>query len=439
MKNILKYIVTFILMIVVFCVLLTITSLIPRESLTKKVKESSTILCNQGNSLIIFIDGRPTKFDNYTDSLMINTAYSIDNTTPFYSSMVARKNYIKGKTEVVYPDTTGELKSSSKYKALNQVGDLRDTVNNDTVESFEYSRYWHGYLIFLRPLLVLFNISQIRAILTVIYVILAAILLYKIYKKINLGTAIIFLCGLMICDYFYLGITLQGTPVFLITMISSILILSEKIKDKGLFFLIIGGLTNFFDFLTVPILTLGIPLLVYSLIQNKNKFNIKKLFIELFKCCVMWAIGYGGVWITKWLLLDLFYNKDIIQTVLEQFKYRSSNEITQKELLNSIKFALKPISISFIITLVLLIIKLIKYKKSNNLKDMKFNFKEISVYLSIGLLAVLWILLLKQHFVQHIFFTYRNMALISISVFLIIYNLFTKKEYSEDEEKINGK
>ena len=154
MKNILKYIVTFILMIVVFCVLLTITSLIPREALTKKVKESSTILCNQGNSLIIFIDGRPTKFDNYTDSLMINTAYSIDNTTPFYSSMVARKNYIKGKTEIVYPDTTGELKSSSKYKALNQVGDLRDTVNNDTIESFEYSRYWHGYLIFLRPLLV---------------------------------------------------------------------------------------------------------------------------------------------------------------------------------------------------------------------------------------------------------------------------------------------
>lgn len=439
MKNILKYIVTFILMIVVFCVLLTITSLIPREALTKKVKESSTILCNQGNSLIIFIDGRPTKFDNYTDSLMINTAYSIDNTTPFYSSMVARKNYIKGKTEVVYPDTTGELKSSSKYKALNQVGDLRDTVNNDTVESFEYSRYWHGYLIFLRPLLVLFNISQIRAILTVIYVILAAILLYKIYKKINLGTAIIFLCGLMICDYFYLGITLQGTPVFLITMISSILILSEKIKDKGIFFLIIGGLTNFFDFLTVPILTLGIPLLVYSLIQNKNKCNIKKLFLELFKYCVMWTIGYGGVWITKWLLLDLFYNKDIIQTVLEQFKYRSSNKITQKELLNSIKFALKPISISFVITLVLLIIKLIKYKKSNNLKDVKFDFKEISVYLSIGLLAVLWILLLKQHFVQHIFFTYRNMTLISISVFLIIYNLFTKKEYSENEEKINGK
>ena len=439
MKNILKYIVTFILMIVVFCVLLTITSLIPREALTKKVKESSTILCNQGNSLIIFIDGRPTKFDNYTDSLMINTAYSIDNTTPFYSSMVARKNYIKGKTEVVYPDTTGELKSSSKYKALNQVGDLRDTVNNDTVESFEYSRYWHGYLIFLRPLLVLFNISQIRAILTVIYVILAAILLYKIYKKINLGTAIIFLCGLMICDYFYLGITLQGTPVFLITMISSILILSEKIKDKGLFFLIIGGLTNFFDFLTVPILTLGIPLLVYSLIQNKNKCNIKKLFLELFKYCVMWTIGYGGVWITKWLLLDLFYNKDIIQTVLEQFKYRSSNKITQKELLNSIKFALKPISISFVITLVLLIIKLIKYKKSNNLKDVKFNFKEIFVYLSIGLLAVLWILLLKQHFVQHIFFTYRNMTLISISVFLIIYNLFTKKEHSENEEKINGK
>ncbi len=193
MKNILKYIGIFISMIVIFCITLTITSLIPKEALTKKTKESAEILNEQTNNLIIYINNRPTKFDNYTDSLMINTAYSIDNTTPFYSSMVARKNYIKGKTEIIYPDTTGELPSSSKYKTINQVGDLNDTVNNDVTESFEYGRYWHGYLIFLRPLLMIFNITQIRAILFVIYAILAIILLYNIYIKIDLGTMIIFL------------------------------------------------------------------------------------------------------------------------------------------------------------------------------------------------------------------------------------------------------
>ena len=65
MKKILKYVITFILMIITSCILLTITSLIPRQALTKKVKESAAILGQQGNNLIITINGRKTKFDNY--------------------------------------------------------------------------------------------------------------------------------------------------------------------------------------------------------------------------------------------------------------------------------------------------------------------------------------------------------------------------------------
>lgn len=432
MKNILKYVVTFILMIIAFCVLLTITSLIPRQALTKKVKESSEILCGQNNSRIIYINGRATKFDNYTDSLMINTAYSIDNEDPFCSSLLARKNYIKGKTEVVYPDTTGELKSSSKYKALNQVGDLLDTVNNDTVESFEYARYWHGYLVFLRPLLVLFNISQIRDILVAIFVILAIILIYKIYKKIDLGTAIIFFCGLLICDYFYIGLSLQGAPVFLIIMISSILILSKDIKDKGMMFLIIGGLTSFTDFLTVPMLTLGVPLLIYCLLQNKNKYNIKELFIEVLKYCIMWGIGYFGVFLMKWILVDLLFNRGLIQTSIEQFKYRSetNTNINLNIFSKPISIVIKPLSISIIVVCILTIIKIIKFKDR---KNVKLNIKEISIYFFIELLVFAWIVVLRQHFFQHMFFTYRYTFLIFVCIFLIIYNLF-KIEYSEDKK-----
>ncbi len=432
MKNILKYVVTFILMIIVFCILLTVTSLIPRDALTKKVKESSEILCGQHNSRIIIINGRATKFDNYSDALMINTAYSIDDTDPFCSSMLARKNYIKGKTEVIYPDTTGELKSSSKYKEVNQVGDLRDTVNNDTTESFEYARYWHGYLVFLRPLLALFNISQIRAILVVILLILSIILIYMIYKKINLGTAIIFFCGLLMCDYFYIGLSTQGAPVFLITMISSILILSRNIKDKGLLFLIIGGLTSFTDLLTVPMLTLGVPLLIYGLLQNKNKYNIKKLFIEMFKYCVMWGIGYFGVFLIKWILVDLLFNRGLIQTSISQFSYRSTTttNISIDNLLELIQFILKPLSISLIVLSLLTIIKIIKFK---DIKNVKLNIKEISIYFFIELLVLLWIIVLRQHFFQHMFFTYRYTFLICVCIFLIIYNLF-KTEYNEEKK-----
>ena len=430
MKKILKYIITFISMIIIFCILLTVTSLIPREALTKKVSESAEILKEQTNDFFIYINGRKTKFDNYTDTLMINTAYSIDNTTPFYSSMMARKNYIKGKTEIIFPDEAGELKSASKYRKLNQVGDLIDTLNNDTVESFEYARYWHGYLIILRPLLLILNITQIRFLLLGIFAILAIILLYKLYKKIDFGTAIIFLCGFLMCDYFYIGMTLQSTSVFLIMMIASIIIISKDIKDKCMFFMIIGGLTSFFDFLTVPILTLGLPLLIYVLMKIKDNFNFKNLLIELIKYCIMWGIGYIGIWFIKWLIVDIVYNKGLIQVAINQILYRSEKlYYSVSELISvNIIITIIPLIISFLATIILLVIKLTK------MKNLKLNLKGIAIILFIGLIDLAWIFVSKQHYSQHLMFTYRNNLLISTCIWLIIYNIFTIKE--EDVKEI---
>ena len=44
--------------------------------------------------------------------------------------------------------------------------ELELMVSNETIreaeESFEYAKYWHGYLIFLRPLLLILNYMEIR-------------------------------------------------------------------------------------------------------------------------------------------------------------------------------------------------------------------------------------------------------------------------------------
>ena len=188
MKKIIKYITVFLIMIIMFCTILTLTSAIPKQFIEKKVNESAEILTQQKDMFFVLIRFKKIYmlFDNYTDALMINTAYSINSKTPFYSAIVARKNYIDGTTEVIHKDEVGELKSDSKYEELTQVGDLNDTLNNNTKESFEYARYWHGYLILLRPLLIFFNITQIRIISYVILACLALVLLYKIYKKIDI-------------------------------------------------------------------------------------------------------------------------------------------------------------------------------------------------------------------------------------------------------------
>lgn len=183
LKKGLKYVLTYLILIVTFIVSLSLVSLIPRESMYDNVKSSAETLKEQTNSWTIKIRYVPIIFDNFTDALMVNTAYSIDNKTPFYSAMVARKNFIPGKTKFIAEDMAGELLSSSKYEKLDQVGDLNDTVNEDTDESFEYARYWHGYLLWLRPLLALMNINNIRLLLTIIFILLGIGLIVIISVK----------------------------------------------------------------------------------------------------------------------------------------------------------------------------------------------------------------------------------------------------------------
>lgn len=275
MQKLLKYTCTIILLILVYFGTLYITSLIPQSVLKTKVSQSAEILLKQGNNFFIKIANKNMyiKFDNYTDALMINTAYSIDSKEPLISSLVCRKNYIPGITKIEYQDTVSELKSASKYPNLNQVGELNDTIYGNIDESFEYARYWHGYLVPLRILLCIFNITEIRILFVLLFLVLIAMLMFLIYKKVNIYAMLVILLAFISIEYLYIGISLQGSSVFFITMIASIILVYRynKIKDFPLLFLVVGSLTSFFDFLTAPLLTLGIPFTIFFLIKRKRR------------------------------------------------------------------------------------------------------------------------------------------------------------------------
>lgn len=191
-KKVSKYLLVIIILFVTYLSSLVITSLIPQKVIEKNVIKSAKILKEQGNNWFVRIAYRQEdlKFDNYTDALMINTVYSIDSNHPLESSLLCRKNYIPGVTKVVFEDTALELKSASKYKQLDQVGELNDTVNKDIQESFEYARYWHGYLVLLRPALCITNVEGIRIIMSVVFIMLGIILTFLIAKKINILSAL---------------------------------------------------------------------------------------------------------------------------------------------------------------------------------------------------------------------------------------------------------
>ena len=429
MMKFLKYPLIFIILIGIFIITLLLSSLFPRDWIQENTYESARILENQGNPYYV----NNIRLDNYTDALMINTAYSIDPSTPFKSIMVDRKNYLPGITKSMYSDITTELASSieADYDIMKE---LIKTVNNDISESFEYARYWHGYLVILRPALIFFNIYEIKIINCIALALLVFYLIMNLSKKISSRFCWIIILGLVIVDYFLMGLTFQGIMTFFISMIFSIIICKrfEKIKNIGIYFFVVGMITCFFDLLTHPIITLGLPMIIYFLLkQEKEKLSIKEIIKIIVINSILWGIGYLLTYITKWILVDIFYDRNLISKAINQFFYRSQEEISstmtwysalQKNFDN---LGIKNL-IYFIPLIIYIIIELVR-----NYKTIRFDIKAALPYLIISIMPIAWIIFMKNHSIYHDYFTYRGLIIFYIGIGLFCIKLLNIKQKDE--------
>lgn len=171
----------------------------------------------------------------------------------------------------------------------------------------QYSRYWHGYLVYLKPLLLLFDWEQIVWTGGILQVLLTAAVLFMAVRirKTEIGIAMI--AGLLFMKPIRMGISLAMGVCWIITLLAMLFILfrHDRIEQKDRypeFFLIIGILVAYFDFLTYPMVTLGFPLCVYFLIKKEE--DLKRNVIKMIAFCICWGLGYVGMWGMKWLIAD---------------------------------------------------------------------------------------------------------------------------------------
>ena len=408
MKKIIKFLLIFIILILIFMASLKLTCLFSSSVIKRNVESSSKTLLEEGNRKICFIfyKFQFKELDNYSDALMINTAYSIDNKTPMYSAFTAKKNYVPGVTERVKQDVVGELSSSSKYEEHNEVSELKDTVNGISTESFEYAKYWHGYLIFLRPLLIFMDYSKIRILLTLILAVLSIFVTTFIAENKNKTIAAFYFISLIFIEYFYIGLNLMNSITFLIMMIASLVLVKrfEKIKDFPMFFFIIGMCVGFFCLLDTPLLTLLGPVSLYFVFKDeKGKDDIK----DLIKYSLFWGIGYALTWVAKWVLMDLLYDRSLVMTGLGQVLYRSVGGTNVLQPILAICLNLLSMAIPLMIVVLIIDYYFIMYH-DNITKEKR---KKYRIFLIIGVIPLIWYIVLSNHSAYHFFFTYRLLGI----------------------------
>ena len=143
-KSFIKLLGIIFISIVIGYLLLVGVYCIPTQKIDENLRESVKILDSEGDYPEKIKGYYDSRLDNWTDSIMLLTAaYEDDNSVYFFAVMNPRNSVFGKKPYVVYIQ-------------------LYKETTKENLETTTYGRYWHGYLVFLKPLLYFFNLGEIR-------------------------------------------------------------------------------------------------------------------------------------------------------------------------------------------------------------------------------------------------------------------------------------
>jgi len=368
---------------------------LPTDRMEKNMRESTKIFEAEGNYFRL-MEYNNSQLDNYTDGIMLLTASHPNDENAWHAAINAKRY----RTASTPADTITEI-----YGDEEEMPELKST---------SYARYWHGYLLFLKPLLFLFGYGQIREIMMFVQLLLFSAVLILVSKRKTKMSLPIFAFWIFLNPVTTI-LSLQFNTVLIITFLILILILMieerariEDIFFWEIFFLIVGAMTSYFDLLTYPLVTLGVPLVLWISLYNQEKLitNIK----QIFGISVFWGIGYGGFWGLKWIIGDLITGNSILLDAVGQVVYRTSDKVSDKiikfsELLHELLSSMRQY------TWMLLLVLIGSYFIWGVLKSRKINIKMIMPYVLIGVFPFVWFCALKNHSFGHHWFTYRELAI----------------------------
>lgn len=404
-RKIASYVILFLIIIVIFCMAMIISYALPNERIQFHIRESKDVLAKAGENPFFGETIKGAQLDGYTDLLIMNTAMN------------------KGKSEDesilirAFENSRYSEDNVSQYDSLVKTIDNKDVYNN-----LEYSRYWHGIQTIVRPLLLFFNYEEIRYIFMLVMFILLMIATILICRNLSILHALSFMFSMLAVNFFIIPMSMQYIGVFAVMLIAVILvnILFKLKKEKFLpyLFFIIGGCTTFFDLLTAPLITLGIPLLVVVLLRNQEKNNVREVIIELIKLSILWGISYVVVFATKWVIASIVLQQDMITLAINQVIYRTngaSNAPASKlgAIWENIKYLYNMVLLLIEVLIgIIWIVTLVKRKK----KKIK-GLKKVIPLLFIALYPYIWYVIVAGHSTIHAFYTYRIQA---ITIFAVL-------------------
>lgn len=412
--------------IAVSFLLLVLVYALPAAPIKQHVNESISQFKIEGEYPLEYQGFPGSKRDNFTDALMLNIASDTSSESVLIRSAA---NY--------YRTYTGK-------PVISWLKIYKKAPKSETFVS--YARYWHGYLVFLKPLLTVFNYQQIRMINYLVELLLILYLTLLLAKKGKRQFILPFLCVLTFFPLTVISKSLQFSTVFYPTIISLILITKwhsffQAKQLYGLFFLLLGMTVNYIDLLTYPAVSLGFALCFYIMMEEsaaaQSCLNLPLLPVRINPSALRtihysfaWLLGYAGMWASKWCISSLVLRQNIIKDAAASISFRTSDsfngitwsygDVLSKNLANISKTNLA------LAVLILIILFAVMLKKG--LRPQLSALPKGCGFLLTAFIPFIWYFVLKNHSCIHNFFTYRNFSISLLALLFYITSVFQSRK-----------
>lgn len=323
--------------------------------------------------------------------------------------------------------------------------DPGQSLFQQAVEGGGETRYWQGYKVWLRPASVLFTYTDLRTLMMYILAALVLLCLVRCQTRFGAGTAAAFGAALTLGHILVVPWLFQYFEVFWIALAAVAWLLRHYRAEQGAagklacLFLVIGMATQYFDFLTAPVLTLCLPLAIILLADMRSDaLTVAGRWAHFFWPCAAWAFGWLFGWAAKWPLSTWLLGRDVTGDALQRAVYRSAAGTAERRpgILRSLArniFCFLPMNqlhahggdvlLAALAAAYAALILWLLYKLYRRRPDRARVLAALPA-LACAAVPYLWFVVLAGHTDEHYIFTYRSQiaaAFILIDVWLCLY------------------
>ena len=282
-------------------------------------------------------------------------------------------------------------------------------------DSFSYARYWHGYLLWLRPLLLVTSYTGVRIVQYIALFALLAVVLVRLRRRCGLWAAVWFAVSQLAVSVWFVPHQVQYFTCFFIAYAGCAWVLARPRRSDVLCLglLVLGTATAFCDLLVTPILTLGLPLACWLLEpQQRLRGGVPQCALAV-GGSLCWGTGYALCWASKWVLAGAVTGQNVLTDALHQAEVRTTAdtwhgmELTWR---NIFAFLYNTLNSRHLFWPALVVLAALIALFILSIRSKAALIRALPLALTACMTPV-WFVLLRTHSIQHGWFTWRALAL----------------------------